>query len=136
MMLITILAMAAAAQTPTACPIRPQWRSWQPSDDARQRNVLSTGAHGLEWNGSSLSDETAQEYLRQTSYLRQPPMVLLDTTGMDCAMVLHVETVVEAAYLCTPDNCVLYLSSTGEKRDYQVRPPAPVPPPTRRNPGG
>ena len=137
MLTATILAIAAAGQTPAACPLRPQWRSWQPSDDARRyRNVLSASTGGLEWNGSAVSDVTAQEYLRQTSYLREHPALLLDTTGMDCAMVLHVETMVEAAYPCAPDICILYLSPTGEKRDYHVRPPAPPPPPSRSSPGG
>ena len=137
MMLSMILAIAAAAQAPAPCPLRPQWRSWQPADDARPyREVLSAGTSGLEWNGSPVSDPDAQEYLRQASYLRDHPTVLLDTTGMDCTMVLHVETMVEAAYPCAPDNCTLYLSPTGEKREYHVRPPAPPPPPSRRSPGG
>jgi hypothetical protein len=131
-----ILTLAAAAQTPAPCPLRPQWRSWQPADDGRPYLVLSADTNGLEWNGTHVSDSDAQKYLRQTSYLRDHPIVLLDTTGMDCTMVLHVETMVEAAHLCVADNCTLDLSSTGEKREYHVRPPAPPPPPLRRSPGG
>jgi len=136
MLAATLLAMATG-QVPAACPLRPQWRSWQASDDvAPFRDVLSTGPRGLEWNASPVSDETAEQFLRYGSYMHPRPSLLLDTTAMDCAMVLHVELMVEATLGCAPDGCIVYLSPTGEKRDYRVRPRAQPPAPSTPRPPG
>jgi len=135
MLAAVLLAMATPGQAPAACPLRPQWRSWRPSDDSESdRTVLSTGPRGLEWNSTPISDTNLQEYLRQLSYLRQRPVLVVDTMAMDCAAVLHVELMVEGTLGCTPDSCIVHLSPTGEKRDYRVRPPAPPPPPSTRRP--
>ena len=113
-MMLAAALLAVATQAPAACPLRPQWGLWQPTrQSAAQVNVLSGDAKGLMWNGLSVSDSTAGQYLQAVSVMRPHPILVLDVTGASCSAVEQMELLVESNGPCTPDTCLLFLSPTG-----------------------
>ena len=131
-----MLALSMTGQAPTVCPLQPRWRSWQASDETRAHyTAISAGIGGFRWNSVQIPDALVQQYLRTSIFSVDRPL-LLDITGMDCPTVARAELMVDEAYSCSPDKCVVYQSLTGERRDYHVRPPAPPPAPATPAPGG